>query len=301
MSPRMKANLRMGAGLAFGTIAGGVENYAQATGNQGLATGAGFVKNIGYGAAAGALLGGPIGAVIGGSVGALNSAFEELARRAREAASALDEQHKRIFSGQKVDNALADMFRGQRDRQALEKGDRGYFERQLKSEQELYKKTTESLEKEVGVGGEGLERFNLRDYEKETERLMKLRGQDDSEVIRRQNVATLYTANAEVLQKSDARIAELQRVLKSIGPAPRSPLDKRRADAAAEHAESLRETLSQLKAPDMANVNSLASQGFMISAADDEERLDEANKHLADLVNLTRQIKDRENEAATYG
>ena len=199
MSRQMKANLRMGAGLAFGTIAGGVENYAQATGNQGLATGAGFVKNIGYGAAAGALMGGPIGAVIGGSVGALNAAFDELARRAREAASALDEQHKRIFSGQKVDNALADMFRSQKDRQALDKGDRKYFEQQLKSEQDLYKKTTTSLEKEVGVGGEGLERFNLREYEKETERLMKLRGQDDTEVKRRQNVATLYTANAEVL------------------------------------------------------------------------------------------------------
>lgn len=69
----------------------------------------------------------------------------------------------------------------------------------MKSEQDLYKKTTASLEKEVGVGGEGLERFNLREYEKETERLMKLRGQDDTEVKRRQNVATLYTANAEVL------------------------------------------------------------------------------------------------------
>lgn len=63
----------------------------------------------------------------------------------------------------------------------------------------------------------------------------------------------------------------------------------------------MREALKNLKAPDMANVNSLASQGFMISAADDEERLDEANKHLADLVNLTRQIKDKENEAAVYG
>lgn len=58
--------------------------------------------------------------------------------------------------------------------------------------------------------------------------------------------------------------------------------------AAAEQAKSLREALSNLKAPDMANVNSLASQGFMISAADDEARLDEANKHLTDLVNLTR-------------
>lgn len=117
---------------------------------------------------------------------------------------------------------------------------------------------------------------------------MKLRGQDDAEVLRRQNVATLYTANATVLQKSDARIAELERVLKSLGPEPRTPLNKRRADAAAEQAKSLKEALAALKAPDMTNVNSLASQGFMISTADDESRLDEANKHLTDLVNLTR-------------
>lgn len=111
MSPQMKAGLRMGAGLAFGTIAGGVENYAQATGNQGLATGAGFVKNIGLGAAMGAMSPIPGGTLIGAAVGALNAAFEELARRAKEAASALSEQHQRVFSGQKVDNALADMFR----------------------------------------------------------------------------------------------------------------------------------------------------------------------------------------------
>lgn len=91
------------------------------------------------------------------------------------------------------------MFRGQKDRQALEKGDRKYFEDQLKNEQELYKKTTAALEEEVGVGGEGLARFNLREYEKETERMMKLRGKDDDEVKRRQDVATLYTANAAVL------------------------------------------------------------------------------------------------------
>lgn len=48
---------------------------------------------MGYGAAAGAMLGGPVGAAIGGATGALTAAFEELARRAREAASALEEQH----------------------------------------------------------------------------------------------------------------------------------------------------------------------------------------------------------------
>lgn len=70
---------------------------------------------------------------------------------------------------------------------------------------------------------------------------------------------------------------------------------------AAEQAASLKEALEALKAPDMANVNSLASQGYMISAADDEARLEEANKYLADLVRLTREIKDKETEAAVYG
>lgn len=70
---------------------------------------------------------------------------------------------------------------------------------------------------------------------------------------------------------------------------------------AAEQAASLKEALEALRAPDLTNVNSLASQGYMISAADDEARLEEANKYLADLVRLTREIKDKETEAAVYG
>lgn len=70
---------------------------------------------------------------------------------------------------------------------------------------------------------------------------------------------------------------------------------------AAEQAASLKEALEALKAPDLTNVNSLASQGYMISQADDEARLEEANKYLADLVRLTREIKDKETEAAVYG
>lgn len=301
MVPEQKAQLRNVSQLAFGVVAGGAADYFEATGNKTAAKAAGLVSNVGMSAAMGGMMGGPVGAGIGAVTGLLTSAFEELARRAREAAAALDEQHRRIFSGQNVDNALADMFRGQKDRQALEKNDRSYFEAELKKEQALYNKTTEALGKEVGLGGEGRERFNLREYEKETERLMKLRGQDDAEVKRRQNVATLYTANAAVLQKSDSRIAELERVLKSFGTAPRSPLNKARADAASEQAANMKDILSGLKAPDMANVNSLASQGFMVSTADDEARLEETNKYLRDIANLTRQIKDKETEAATYG
>lgn len=248
------------------------------------------------------MVGGPIGAAIGGSVGALTAAFDELARRAREAASALDEQHKRIFSGQTVDRSVREVFRDRADREAEKKGDRRYFEEELKKSEDLYKKALDALNKEVGApGSKGLDRFKLREYEKETERLMKLRGKDDAEVKRRQDVATLYKANADVLRRAEARTADVERIMQKLGPAERTPLNKRRADAAAEQAKSLKEALKNLKAPDMANVNSLASQGFMISAADDEARLDEANKHLTDLVNLTRQIKDKENEAAVYG
>lgn len=166
----------------------------------------------------------------------------------------------------------------------------------------MYKKALDALNKEVGApGSKGLDRFKLREYEKETERLMKLRGHDDAEVKRRQDVATLYKANADVLQRAEARTDEVERILKKLGPAERTPLNKVKAAAAAEQAKTLKETLKNLKAPDMENVNSLASQGFMISAADDEARLEEANKYLADLVNLARQIKDKENEAALYG
>lgn len=283
----MKANLRMGAGLAFGTIAGGVRQYAQATGNQTLASGANFVQNAGYGMATGALMGGPIGAAIGGAVGILTAAFDELARSAKETAAALDEQHGRIYSGQKVDVALADMFREQKDRKALENKDVSYFQNQLKQEQELYKKTMDAMGKDVGVGGEGLKRFNLREYEKETEKLMKARGKDDQEVIRRQNAASLYTLNAGILQKSDSRIAELEKTIKSLTPKTLGPSEIR-ASIAKNEISTLKEALGNLKAPDISNVNSLASQGFMISNADDTERLEEANKYLRDLVNLTR-------------
>ena len=57
----------------------------------------------------------------------------------------------------------------------------------------------------------------------------------------------------------------------------------------------MQETLNGLKAPDMQQVNSLASQGFMISQSDDSRRLDETNKYLRDIASLTRQIKDKEN------
>lgn len=58
---------------------------------------------------------------------------------------------------------------------------------------------------------------------------------------------------------------------------------------------TLKETLEGLQRPDMEGVNSLASQGFMVSQSDDEIRLEETNKYLRDIASLTRQIKDKEN------
>ena len=73
------------------------------------------MKNIGYGAAAGAMVGGPIGAVIGGSVGALNAAFEELAGRARDAAEALEGQAARVRSGRRFDIEMKDFEQQRQD------------------------------------------------------------------------------------------------------------------------------------------------------------------------------------------
>ena len=67
--------MRLGSALAFTALAGGVENYAEATGSKGLQKAAGAMQNIGMGAATGALVGGPVGALIGGGIGALNTAF----------------------------------------------------------------------------------------------------------------------------------------------------------------------------------------------------------------------------------
>ena len=197
MSRQMKANLRMGAGLAFGTIAGGVENYAQATGNQGLATGAGFVKNIGYGAAAGAMVGGPIGAAIGGSVGALNAAFEELARRARDTADALEDQAARVRSGRRFDIELKDFEQQRQDKEMLKKQTSGtaaerteagnYFRKQLDEAKKKYDNVRANMEK-TGIDAEG----GVEAYEKQTQKLLELRGKDDEEVKQRQKTADIY-------------------------------------------------------------------------------------------------------------
>ena len=65
---------------------------------------------------------------------------------------------------------------------------------------------------------------------------------------------------------------------------------------------SLKERLQGMTAPDMNNVNSLASQGFMISKSDDDARMQQQNDYLRDIATITREIKNIESqkEGAVY-
>lgn len=346
MSPMQRANMKNIGRMAFGVVVGGAQNYFEATGNTGAATAAGFASNIGMGAAMGGMMGGPVGAGIGAAAGLLNSAFEELTRRAKEAASALEQQGKAVFNAQQVDNNLHDYFQSKNDQKAMEKGNYSYFQKQFKEADALYKKTEAKLKEEVGLGGEGLERFNLREYSKQTKELMKTRGAEDPEVKRRQKVEKLYAANADVLMEAGQRRDEMKQAMEQINPLGKQIKDwfdpetigvkskshyydefgvrhdkeekytdqewwnivqgktiaQGRQGAAQSALGQLQDTLAGLKAPSMDQMNSLASQGFMIgNGSGDETMLDETNKYLNEIAHLTREIKDKEAVAsATY-
>lgn len=346
MGRMQRANMKNIGRMAFGVVAGGVQNYFEATGNQGAATVAGFASNIGMGAAMGGMMGGPVGAGIGAAAGLLTSAFEELTRRAKEAASALEQQGKAVMQGQQVDNKLYDYFQSKNDQKAMEKGNYDYFQKQFKEADEKYKRTEAKLKEEVGLGGEGLERFNLREYSKQTKEMMKARGADDAEVKRRQKVEQLYAANADVLMEAGQRRDEMKQAMEQIKPLGKQIKDwfdpetigvksrshyydefgvrhdkeekysdqewwsivqgktiaQGKQGAAQSALEQLQESLAGLKAPSMDQMNSLASQGFMIgNGSGDETMLDETNKYLNEIAHLTREIKDKEAVAsATY-
>ena len=134
----------------------------------------------------------------------------------------------------------------------------------------------------------------------------------------------MYKDQAYWLKKHSARIEQLESIVPKaqkgrelatsrFGIAPGEGLDIKdwtrygamggaRGAAAAQQAELFKEALENLKAPDMTPVNSLASQGFMIgNGLGEEALLDETNKYLNEIAHLTREIKNKEAEAATYG
>ena len=122
---------------------------------------------------------------------------------------------------------------------------------------------------EIGFGGKGKEHYKLREYERETLRLMKTRGHDDPEMVRRRDAATLYKANVDVWMKHQSRADEMSEIADKL----KKPKVDIKQSILNDHTKELQERLSGMKAPEMGNVNSLASQGFMVSKSDDEARL----------------------------
>ena len=281
------------------------------------------------GAAAGGLVGGPVGALIGGGIGALNTAFAELADRARETADALADQAARVKSGRRFDIDMKDFEQQRQDKEMLKKQATGtaaekseamtYFRTQLDETKKKYENVRANMEKS-GIAAEG----GVEAYEKRTQKLLELRGKDDAEVKQRQETVNVYKDQAYWLKKHSARIEQLESIVPKaqkgrelatsrFGIAPGKGLDIKdwtrygamggaRGAAAAQQAELFKEALSNLKAPDMTPVNSLASQGFMIgNGLGEEALLDETNKYLNEIAHLTREIKNKEAEAAAYG
>lgn len=209
-----------------------------------------------------------VGAVIGAVSSGLKSAFDNLAESARDAAAALEKQRSSMFSGQQIDVGMYKFMQGQTDKAALKKKDVAYFQQRLTDAQELNERQRKSLESEVGLDlGKGKRaEFNLREYEKETLAMME-RGisKDDPEVIRRKNVAKVYAANAKGFQESTVDIDNLRNILEEF----------KKVDTLKglnEDLDKLQQAFSVMKAPSMDQVNSLASQGFMIDASDDQAR-----------------------------
>lgn len=81
--------------------------------------------------------------------------------------------------------------------------------------------------------------------------------EDDPEIKRRQDVAKLYRANAKGFQESTSDIENLKNIIAEFKKT--DTLNSLNKDL-----DKLQEAFSDMKAPSMDQVNSLASQGFMI-------------------------------------
>lgn len=295
--------VKAGLGFAVGNTLQGAASYADATGNKGLAKGIYTGSNILMGGASGAAIGSMIapgvGTAVGAAVGAisqgLKSAFDNLAESARDAAAALERQKSSMFSGQQVDISMYKFMQGQTDKAALKKKDIAYFQTRLQNAQELNELQRRALEQDVGLDlGKGKRaQFNLREYEKQTLNMMKGgMKEDDPEIVRRQNVAKLYSVNAKGFQETTTDIENLKSIIAEF----------KKADilkSLNEDLYKLQNAFSDMKAPSMDQVNSLAAQGFMIDAADDQERYEAQIDYLKQIADITRQIKDKQDQIKT--
>ena len=280
LSPSGRAMGQLIGGMVIGQLAGGVSNFAEATGNTGVAKTISAAGNMAQGAFAGAAVGSIIpglgtaaGAGIGATIALVNSGLQELADRARDAAEALGGQEGRVKSGRLFDIQMRDFKTQQEDKKRLEKKDWGYFRQQLDETGKKFKSVQENMGK-MGIEQEG----GVEAYEKGTLELMRLKGADDAEVKQRQRNVDIYKDQTHWYQKHSGRIDYLNQILKNqekdnTGSVTRGgwngPSLQQRASAANDAAQFLQKQLEGMVAPNMNQVNSLASQGFMISQSDD--------------------------------
>lgn len=117
----------------------------------------------------------------------------------------------------------------------------------------------------------------------------------------RNETADEYKRMAADISGYKGRVDEVQKIIEELKK-PDTAKEKARQENIASRIETLQDRLSDMQAPGLENVNSLAAQGFMISQSDDEARLEESNDYLRDIASITREIKnlEKEKETSTY-
>lgn len=286
---------RMGLTVGGSMLLGGITNYAEATGHTGVSTAANFGSKMTMGAAMG-MQAGPVGAAIGMAGGALAASFELLTKKATEAAAALATQKAAVYKGQEVDKRLNSYIRDKTDAKQLKNGNVGYFQHQLELATDLNKRQEAQLQK-IGLGGTSQgRRFNLRNYESETLRLQSVTagGRFDKRIAERKKRAALYASNAPGWMESGDRIESLKETIKNlVGEKSKTTVGQ---SIATDQSIFLKGLLTGTIAPQMGQLNSLASQGFMTSTADDKAYIEQQLDYLKKICDLTRDIRDQENK-----
>lgn len=310
---------KMGIRLGAGIVMGGLSEYAAATGNEGMSKGLSFGSNVATYAGMGMMFG-PQGAAMGAIFGAAKSGLDMLTESAKNAASALDQQASRVSGAAGTDKSVYGFFRGLNDEKALKDKDVGYFKQQLESANTRY----DVAQKYLKGSGIGIEEGALEAYEKETLTMEQIKqGKfkpktiDDMKLLQRyggmseeklastikvrNETADEYKRIAGDISGYKGRVDEVQKIIEELKK-PDTSKEKARQESITSRIETLQDKLSNMQAPGLENVNSLASQGFMISQSDDEARLEESNSYLRDIASITREIKnlEKEKETSTY-
>jgi hypothetical protein len=116
----------------------------------------------------------------------------------------------------------------------------------------------------------------------------------DKRIAERKKRAALYESNAPGWMESGDRIESLKETIKNlVGEKSRTAVGQ---SIASDQSIFLKGLLTGTIAPQMGQLNSLASQGFMTSTADDKAYIEQQLDYLKKICDLTRDIRDQENK-----